>query len=203
MMATTRHSEAGHQKTHFHPIEKVRESKFKGFQVWGFPLRLLILLKSGSLQNQYRGFDSRPVLHAVPKPLLLAARLWPDLRFGLDRGGALITERDSALRRIKSPLPELDLRLLSDATGSPGPLCLLGSQIPRCSSPGAVAYLSCMVQLETNSQVRYPLIQHHGRISFGRGKLSQSFSQQRISPKCRQRKVRFGSPVQKSLSIRS
>ena len=31
MMATTRHREAGHQKPHFHPIEKVRESKFKGF----------------------------------------------------------------------------------------------------------------------------------------------------------------------------
>jgi len=31
MMATTRHPEAGHQKPHFHPIEKVGESKFKGF----------------------------------------------------------------------------------------------------------------------------------------------------------------------------
>ena len=31
MMATTRHPEAGQQKPHFHPIEKVGESKFKGF----------------------------------------------------------------------------------------------------------------------------------------------------------------------------
>jgi len=33
MMATTRHAEAGHQKPHFHPIEKVGESKFKGFDL--------------------------------------------------------------------------------------------------------------------------------------------------------------------------
>ena len=53
LSAMTWHLEAGHQKPHFHPIEKVRRVNSRAFEYGVFPLRSSILLKSTRLQNQY------------------------------------------------------------------------------------------------------------------------------------------------------